>query len=72
MTEDIFPAMQKYLPDGAKPIFHTKYNVYDYGNIVTLAKNYGKNVRVTEFHFDSAGNPNAKGGQFDCLPCANG
>lgn len=62
MTEDIFPAMQKYLPDGAKPIFHTKYNVYDYGNIVTLAKNYGKNVRVTEFHFDSAGNPNAKGG----------
>lgn len=62
MVEDVFPAMKKYLPNGASPIFHTKYNVYDYGDIVALANRYGKNVRVTEFHFDSAGNPNAKGG----------
>lgn len=62
MTEDVFPAMKKHLPDGGRPIFHTKYNVYDYGDIVALANRYGKDVRVTEFHFDSAGNPKANGG----------
>lgn len=62
MTNVLFPVMKKYLPDGAKPIFHTDYNVYDYGNIVSLAKKYGNNVRVTEFHFDAASNENAKGG----------
>lgn len=62
MTENLFPAMKKYLPDGVKPIFHTEYNVYDYGDIVSLANKYGKNTRVTEFHFDSAMNRSAKGG----------
>ena len=62
MVENLFPAMRKYLPDGVKAIFHTNYNVYDYGDIVSLAKKYGKDTRVTEFHFDSAGNKNAKGG----------
>ncbi len=62
MTEDLFPAMKKYIPDGEKAIFHTDYNVYDYRNIVNLAKKYGNNTRVTEFHFDGATNKNAKGG----------
>lgn len=62
VTENLFPAMKKYLPDGVKPIFHTEYNVYDYGDIVSLANKYGKNTRVTEFHFDSAMNRSAKGG----------
>lgn len=62
MTEDLFPAMRKYIPDGVKPIFHTAYNVYNYGDIVSLANKYGKNTRVTEFHFDGAMNRSAKGG----------
>ena len=62
MSKVLFPTMKKYLPDGAKPIFHTEYNVYDYGNIVSLAKKYGNGVRVTEFHFDGGSNANAKGG----------
>lgn len=62
MVEDLFPAMKKHLPDGAKPIFHTKYNVYNYGDIVSLTNKYGKNTRVTEFHFDGATNRSAKGG----------
>lgn len=62
MAENLFPAMKKYIPDGKKVIFHTEYNVYNYGNIVSLAKKYGKNTRVTEFHFDSASNQKAKGG----------
>ena len=62
MTENLFPAMRKYLPDGVKPVFHTAYNVYNYGDIVSLANNYGSNTRATEFHFDSAMNRSAKGG----------
>ena len=62
MVEDLFPAMRKYLPDGVKPIFHTEYDVYKQGDIVSLAKKYGKNTRVTEFHFDGALNRSAKGG----------
>lgn len=62
MTENLFPAMKKYLPDGVKAVFHTAYNVYNYGNIVSLANNYGSNTRVTEFHFDSTINGSAKGG----------
>lgn len=62
MTENLFPAMKKYIPNDVKAIFHTDYNVYDYGNIVSLAKKYGKDTRVTEFHFDGASNKNAKGG----------
>jgi len=62
MTEDLFPAMRKYIPSGSEFVFHTKYNVYNYGDIVSLAKKYGKNTRVTEFHFDGATNRSAKGG----------
>src|SRR5699024_339364 len=36
------------------------YNVYSYGNIVSLAKKYNAS-QVTEFHFDAAGST-AKGG----------
>lgn len=62
MVEDLFPAMKKYIPDGVKPIFHTEYNVYSQGNIVALANKYGKDVRVTEFHFDAGGVNYSKAG----------
>lgn len=62
MVEDLFPAMKKYLPDGAKAIFHTRYNVYSHQDIVSLAKRYGSDVRVTEFHFDAGGVNYSKAG----------
>lgn len=48
MKENLFPEMKKY---SSKITYFSDYNVYDYGNIVSLAKSYGMNV--TEFHFDS-------------------
>src|SRR5699024_676379 len=42
--------------------YHTAYNVYDYGNIVNLAKQYGKDTIVIEWHFDATGDPKASGG----------
>lgn len=62
MTENLFPAMRKYLPKDTKTVFYTQHNVFDYGNIVALARKYGKDTRVTEFHFDGAINKNARGG----------
>ena len=61
-TEDVFPAMRKYLPKGADVIFHTAYNVYSRGNIVALAKSYGSDTIVIECHFDSGGTAYSKPG----------
>lgn len=54
MQEDLFPAMKKFLPKGADVVFFDDYNVYSYGNIVSLAKKYNAS-QITEFHFDAAG-----------------
>src|SRR5699024_6234506 len=35
-------------------VFFDEYNVYSYGNIVSLAKKYNAS-QITEFHFDAAG-----------------
>lgn len=61
-TEDVFPAMRKYLPKDADVIFHTAYNVYSRGNIVALAKSYGSDTIVIECHFDSGGTAYSKPG----------
>lgn len=61
-TEDVFPAMRKYLPKNADVIFHTAYNVYSRGNIVALAKSYGNDTIVIECHFDSGGTAYSKPG----------
>ncbi len=60
MKEDLFPAMKKFLPKGHDLVFFDEYNVYSYGNIVSLAKKYNAS-QITEFHFDAAGS-SAKGG----------
>lgn len=52
-TEMLFPAMKRYLPKNSGMVFHTDYNVYDYGNIVNLAKQYGPDTIVVEWHFDA-------------------
>ncbi len=54
MKEDLFPAMKKFLPKNHDLVFFDDYNVYSYGNIVSLAKKYNAD-QITEFHFDAAG-----------------
>ena len=61
-TEDVFPAMRKYLPKDADVVFHTAYNVYSRANIVALAKSYGNDTIVIECHFDSGGTAYSKPG----------
>lgn len=60
MKEDLFPAMKKYVGN-ADVVFFSEYDVYEHGNIVALANKYGKDTRVTEFHYD-AGSSDASGG----------
>src|SRR5699024_838946 len=60
VKEDLFPAMKKFLPKNHNLVFFDEYNVYSYGNIVSLAKKYNAD-QITEFHFDAAGST-AKGG----------
>lgn len=60
--EDFFPAMRKYLPDGHNVVLFEEYNVFDYNNLATLAKNYGNDTVVVEMHFDATGSPAASGG----------
>lgn len=60
VKENLFPAMKKYVGD-ADVVFFDDYNVFDHGDIVALAKKYGKDTKVTEVHYD-AGNSDASGG----------
>lgn len=60
VKENLFPAMKKHVGD-ADVVFFDDYNVYDYGDIVALAKKYGKDTKVTEVHYD-AGDSSANGG----------
>lgn len=61
-VDSFFKLLKRYEPKGHKVIYHTAYNVYDYGNLVSLARSYGKNVIVIEWHFDATGTPEATGG----------
>ncbi|TLQ08851.1 hypothetical protein FEZ48_02905 [Marinilactibacillus psychrotolerans] len=63
MKEDLFPAMEKYVPKDSKLkfVFYSKRNVLHYGDIVSLANSYGKDTIVIEFHYD-AFTATAKGG----------
>ena len=61
-AESFFKLLKKYEPQGHTVIYHTAYNVYDYGNIVNLAKQYGNDTIVIEWHFDATGTPDASGG----------
>lgn len=61
-ANSFFDLLKKYEPKGHKVIYHTAYNVYDYGNLVSLARQYGSDVIVIEWHFDATGTPEATGG----------
>lgn len=60
-ANEFFDALRKYEQPGFKVIYHTAYNVYDYGDIVALAKKYNADI-VIEWHFDAMSTPNAHGG----------
>lgn len=60
-SKHLFPMMKK-LTDDKNLVLFSDYNVYDYGNIVNLALQYGKDTQVVECHFDSSTNASAKGG----------
>lgn len=60
MKNKLFPAMKKYANKDF--IFHDQYNVYDRGNISSLAKSYGRDTAVIEFHYDASSNQSASGG----------
>lgn len=60
--EDFFPAMKRHVHPDDKFVFFSDYNVYSANNIVSLAKGYGNDTVVTEFHFDATGNNTASGG----------
>lgn len=60
MKNKLFPTMKKYSDNNF--IYYTESNVYSYGNIVALAREYGKNTKVIECHFDASSNQSAKGG----------
>lgn len=61
-TQDFFKALKKYQPKNVKAVYHTAYNVYDYANIVNLARQYGNDTIVIEWHFDATGSSSASGG----------
>lgn len=61
-AQSFFNYLKKYEPKGHKVIYHIAYNVFDYKNLVNLAKQYGKDTIVIEWHFDATGTPNAHGG----------
>lgn len=61
-VENFFPAVRKYLPEGHNVVLFSSYNVYDHGNLVSLAKSYGSDTAVVEMHFDGDSTGNARGG----------
>lgn len=61
-ADTFFSSLKKYEPKGHKVVYHTKYNVYNYGNIVELAKKYGEDTIVIEWHFDASSNPDTNKG----------
>lgn len=61
-AESFFDHLKKYeQKDKYDVVYHIAYNVYDYGNLVNLARQYGNDTIVIEWHFD-AGVSAASGG----------
>lgn len=59
-----FDLLKKYEPKNHvhKVVYHTAYNVYSYRNLIALARLYGNDTIVIEWHFDATGTPAATGG----------
>ena len=59
--QDFFPAVKKFLSANSNVILFSEHNVYDYKDLVSLAKKYGNDTIVVEMHYD-AGVAAASGG----------
>lgn len=59
--EDFYTALNKFLPEDHNVVLFSDYNVYDYGDLVSLANSYGSDTVVLEMHYDAA-SPAATGG----------
>lgn len=53
VRDDLFPAMKKYLPDGAKAVFYDARKVSNYGNLAEIMEQYNAD-QATEVHYDAA------------------
>lgn len=62
MEQKLFPAIKKFLPQGADVAFYSEHDCYAYGDIVAQARKHGKDTIVVECHYDATGNATAKGG----------
>lgn len=64
VKENLYPAMRKLVHPNDKKnmILFNSYNVFSRGNLVSLAKQYGKDTKVNEVHYDASTNRNARGG----------
>lgn len=62
MEQKLFPAIKKFLPQGADVAFYSEHDCYAYGDIVAQARKYGNDTIVIECHYDATGNATAKGG----------
>jgi|GEM_PF-3383501 len=60
--EDFFKAVEKFLPANSNVVLFSKYNVYDYKDLVVLAKSYGEDTNVVEMHYDASNDGTASGG----------
>lgn len=60
IKNQFFNAMKKVAPKNM--VFFSDYDVYAKGNLVSLARSYGRDTTVTEIHFDSSTNQKARGG----------
>lgn len=59
--QNFFPAVKKFLPANSNVVLFSEHNVYDYKDLVTLARKYGNDTIVVEMHYD-AGSSAASGG----------
>lgn len=61
VRDDLFPAMKKYLPDGAKAVFYDARKVSNYGNLQAVVNQHNAD-QVTEIHFDASSASSARRG----------
>lgn len=59
--QNFFPAVKKFLPANSNVVLFSEHNVYDYKDLVTLARKHGTDTIVVEMHYD-AGVAAASGG----------
>jgi len=60
--QDFFKSVEKFLPANSNMILFSEHNVYDYKDLIALAKSYGEDTIVVEMHYDASNDGSASGG----------